>query len=264
MMRPTLLVGFVSLILVVFLGVPGFAGSHSWRINEIFSNADGTVQFIEMKECCGFGSEILIGGKYVRSDIAGNEFIFADNLTENTANRHLLLATPAFAALPGAPTPDYTIDPSFFALMADTIRYWTYPLAVLTFGAGDLPTDGVMSLNGDGTTGSNSPTNFAGESGMVDASGGGMDSDFARGDGNGDGTVNVADPVYNLNYQFNMGPATCLDALDSNDDGTVNVADPVYSLGFQFAMGPALPPPNECGSDPSDDTLDCQSYSSCP
>lgn len=87
--------------------------------------------------------------------------------------------------------------------------------------------------------------------------------DFIRGDTNSDGAVDVADPVFNLAYQFLSGPSTCLDAQDSNDDGTVDISDPVYNLSFLFVSGPAIPAPNVCGADPTPDTLECD-MSSCP
>ena len=83
------------------------AASHLWRFNEIFSNASGTVQFIEMKECCGADTETLLDDKWVECIVAGNRFTFDRNLIPPTTNKHLLLATAGFAALPGAPTPDF-------------------------------------------------------------------------------------------------------------------------------------------------------------
>ncbi len=48
---------------------------------------------------------------------------------------------------------------------------WTASTAcsALSCVATPLPTDGALSLNSDGTTGVNSPTNFAGEMGSVNA-----------------------------------------------------------------------------------------------
>ncbi len=88
---------------------------------------------------------------------------------------------------------------------------------------------------------------------------------FVRGDCNGDGTINLADPICNLSYQFKEGPTICLDAQDTNDDGEVNVADPLYSLAYLFVEGP--PPPGPflgCGFDPTVDELGCESFSACP
>ncbi|MGE3966492.1 MAG: dockerin type I repeat-containing protein, partial [Planctomycetota bacterium] len=96
---------------------------------------------------------------------------------------------------------------------------------------------------------------------------------FIRGDSNGDGAVNVADPVYALNYLFNSGPQTCIDAMDVNDDGTVNIADGVAVLAFLFSGGvePESPHP-ACGQDPTTDDpglptpgeLGCDASAACP
>jgi len=145
------------------------AGSHLWRFNEIFSNADGTIQFIELHECCGSNAEVNLAGKWVLSDATGHQFFFPENLTPPTANKHLLLATAGFAALPGAPTPDYIIIDSFLTLGADTLRYWSYSAATMPYADGDLPSDGTMSLAVDGTVAVNSPTNYAGQTGSVNA-----------------------------------------------------------------------------------------------
>lgn len=146
---------------------PSFAGSHLWRFNEIYSNADGTIQFIEMKECCGSTIETAIGGKWVLAVNTGNQFTFPSNLSGNTANRHLLLATQAFADLSGVPAPDFIIPNNFLPLGGDTLEYWMYPDATWSYGPGDLPVNGVDSLDVGGAVGPNSPTNYAGDSGSV-------------------------------------------------------------------------------------------------
>lgn len=88
--------------------------------------------------------------------------------------------------------------------------------------------------------------------------------DFRRGDQNNDGLVNIADPVFGLNYLFNGGASFCLDAHDANDDGQVNIADPVYTLTWLFNGGPQMPPPFPgCGQDPTTDAIECDSYTGC-
>ncbi len=84
---------------------------------------------------------------------------------------------------------------------------------------------------------------------------------FLRGDTNNDSMVNIGDGISLLGYLFQMGPATCLDALEVNDDGEVNVADAIYVLAFLFTMGlpPADPFPG-CGTDPTADSVECDSY----
>jgi hypothetical protein len=144
------------------------AGSHLWRFNEIFTNEDGTVQFIELLECCGSTFENSLLNKWVRSEANGGEYTFPANIPGNTANRYLLLATVDFAALPGAPTPDYIIPAGLIPVNGgNTLRYFVYSEAVMTYGAGALPTDGVTSLRIDGTTGANTPTNYNWDEGSV-------------------------------------------------------------------------------------------------
>jgi Dockerin type I domain/Beta-propeller repeat len=61
-----------------------------------------------------------------------------------------------------------------------------------------------------------------------------------KGDVNGDGTVNVLDVFYLINYLFAGGPAP-LCSGDVNGDGTTNAGDIFYLINFLFAGGP--PPP---------------------
>lgn len=143
------------------------AGSHLWRFNEAFSNPDGTIQFVELKESMGADTEIYLSGKYVESDATGKQYVFPADLVPPTGNKYLLLATAGFAALPGAPTPDYIVPDGFFSVGADTLRYWLYSAATMTWANGQLPTDGVSSLAPDGSVDVNSPTNYAGETGSV-------------------------------------------------------------------------------------------------
>jgi len=165
------------------------AGAHTWDVVEAFSNSDGTVQFIELMEINGGANEIGLANKTVTSTATGNQYVFPANLPPgSTSNAHILLATAAFAALPGAPTPDHIIQANFFSTSAEPfpgIEYWVYD--DFFFAAGDLPTNGRDSLNKQGLNYvvlPNSPTNFDGESGNVDACPWDLD---------GDGTTGVAD-----------------------------------------------------------------------
>ncbi len=177
----------ISLGVIVSLSfavtAPVMAGSHSWDIVEVFSNGDGTVQFVELRECCGLPNEIGLLNKFVRSTATGNQLTFTANLPGGaTANAHLLLGTVAYDALPNSPTPDYIIPANFFSTVAEPfpgIEYWTYDDFI--FLAGELPTNGKDSLDASGGTGPNSPTNFHGESGNVDACPWDLDGDGTTG-----------------------------------------------------------------------------------
>ncbi|MBN1420631.1 MAG: PKD domain-containing protein [Planctomycetes bacterium] len=88
---------------------------------------------------------------------------------------------------------------------------------------------------------------------------------FKRGDANGDGEMQISDPVFILMHIFSEGRApTCLEAADVNDNGVLDLSDPVFGLDYLFASGPEPPPPfSECGADPTEDDLGCEAYSPC-
>lgn len=70
-------------------------------------------------------------------------------------------------------------------------------------------------------------------------------SSVPSGDANGDGTVNVGDAVFLINYIFKGGAAPDpLSAGDANCDGISNVGDAVYLINYVFKGGPA--PGAEC------------------
>ena len=82
---------------------------------------------------------------------------------------------------------------------------------------------------------------------------------FQRGDADLTGSVNLADAIINLLYQFAGGFAPCEDSLDVNDDGILTLVDPVALLGFLFTMGPPPSPPFYIpGFDPTPDALGCE------
>ena len=84
---------------------------------------------------------------------------------------------------------------------------------------------------------------------------------FVRGDCNDDGGVDISDAVSTLGALFlGQGEITCQDACDSNDDGTVDVSDAIATLGVLFLGNGVIPLPgmNECGIDPTEDDVGCE------
>ena len=62
---------------------------------------------------------------------------------------------------------------------------------------------------------------------------------FARGDGNGDGLINIGDAIYIINYIFKDGPSPRpYWASDCNSDGVINMGDAIYLVNFIFKGGP--------------------------
>lgn len=88
---------------------------------------------------------------------------------------------------------------------------------------------------------------------------------FLRGDCNGDGGLDLSDPIHNLGFQFIGGILPdCQDACDYDDNGRLEVSDPIASLMYQFRDG--LPPPlpfPSCGQDLTADEIDCQLAEPC-
>jgi hypothetical protein len=137
------------------------AGHHLWNFSEIFSNADGSVQYMELFTTDN--NEQGVGPFGITSN--AHTFSFVNNLGSSlTGNTYILVATSNFASKPGAVTPDYIIPASFFATGGGTLNY-AGGIQVWNYGA--VPTDGVHSLLRNGSTAVNSPTNFLGQSGSV-------------------------------------------------------------------------------------------------
>ncbi|MGB2980447.1 MAG: dockerin type I domain-containing protein, partial [Candidatus Zixiibacteriota bacterium] len=64
-------------------------------------------------------------------------------------------------------------------------------------------------------------------------------SQFICGDCNGDGTIDVGDVVYLVNYLYKNGSAPDpVEAGDANGDDTVDVGDVVYLINYLYKAGP--------------------------
>ena len=79
------------------------------------------------------------------------------------------------------------------------------------------------------------------------------------GDANEDGSVNVSDAVYVINYVFITGspePKPVKACGDANGDASVNVSDAVYVINYVFITG--SPSPGDCAiGAPAWGGLDC-------
>ena len=157
------------------LSSPALATFHFWQISEVYSNADGTVQFIELHTTVD--NQEGTPGQIIRASqgFSTHDFVFPSITPFPTRQHSLLLATAAFASLPGAVLPDFTLDDGFLFSPDGIVDF--IGANSLTYDC--LPTEGTMSLhclanNGTSCTaasiGPNSPTNYAGETGSIDAS----------------------------------------------------------------------------------------------
>ena len=158
-----------SVSILMFVASEAFGAFHLFQIEQLFSNADGTVQFVVMHEFTGSNFENVWGGNTLVSTHAGvnKVFTFPNNLSStNTAGHRVLIATQGFAAL-GIVAPDYTIPNGFLPTDGGTVNY--AGVDSVTFPS--LPTDGTTAINRNGVMIQNLATNFAGQSASVTAAG---------------------------------------------------------------------------------------------
>ena len=92
------------------------------------------------------------------------------------------------------------------------------------------------------------------------------DVTFRRGDANGDGRLNVTDPVTILRHIFIQKLAIpCEDALDANDTGAINLSDAILILDYLFfpLLLDPLPVLSSCELDATRDDLTCNLHADC-
>ena len=86
---------------------------------------------------------------------------------------------------------------------------------------------------------------------------------FRRGDADTNGTIDLTDGIFILNYLF-KGEAKplCFDAADVDDNGVIDITDSIFLLNYMFKGGatPPAPGPETLGVDPTIDDLICNNY----
>ena len=156
----------MALALVLGQGRIASASFHTFGVNEVYSNASGSIQYIELHERLGADFEGFFNGVTLTS--SANTFTFPSDLpTQSTANKFVLLATAGYSAIPGVPPANFTIPANFFSPAGDSFNYG-FGSDIISFGA--VPADPQQSLNRSGASmiaGANTPTNFAGQTGSV-------------------------------------------------------------------------------------------------
>ncbi len=159
-LMPWPIISFVTaLILALFLSGAAHGQTPFFGVDEVYSNGDGSVQFIVMNNA---GSTHLAGQTIVASGSSTHTFTFPSDLPAGARNHTFLVATQGFANL-GLVTPDYVIPNGFLFV----------PFGSVSIGGNrtpyrDLPTDGVNAIWFDGDGGPDVvanavATNFAGQ-----------------------------------------------------------------------------------------------------
>ncbi|MGQ9588822.1 MAG: PQQ-dependent sugar dehydrogenase [Planctomycetota bacterium] len=89
---------------------------------------------------------------------------------------------------------------------------------------------------------------------------------FRRADANGDGSLDISDGLFTLLALF-AGTARigCEDAADADDTGAIDISDAIFTFLYLFLGGPPPPAPGpfDCGDDPTEDALGCESQGAC-
>jgi len=153
-----------------------YAAFHLFVIEQIYSNADGTVQFIVLACPGGSNGENLWTGQTISS--TGQIYPFPQDLGFLTGGKRVLVATQGFADL-GIVTPDYVVPNGFLATGGGILNY----AGVDQVAYSALPKDGVSAIQRNGAVIPNVATNFAGKSGSVGAAAGGGGTAFVPVDG---------------------------------------------------------------------------------
>ena len=163
---PTMATIIALVVLSSTWALSASANFHLWEISEVYSNANESVQFIELTTTFN-GQQVLNGHSLLVGNIGGTlaVFDFMSNLpSSTTSNQSFLLGTQSLADLPGGVTPDYVIAAGFIDVTLATILNFA---SVDFFSLSGLPLDGANSLLQTGLMGTATPTNFAGAQGVV-------------------------------------------------------------------------------------------------
>jgi len=228
----------VAIVCLALSAHTALAAFHQWDIKEIFTNHDGTVQFIELQTPASFatGENFLFGHSIKATSTVGGmamptvTYSFPNmNPVGNTGNKHLLIATPLFQAQTGNVTPNYsTLPTNFFVPNADSITFnFAENSDIVTLAGNVIPTDGVHSVTdanlfglANFVAGVNSPTNFAGQSGSINI----PPPIVPTGDYNGDLVVNAADYTVWRNT-LGQSVANFGEGADGDADGMIDDGD---------------------------------------
>ena len=152
-------------MMLAFAAPLASASFHTFQIDELYSNADGSVQFVVLREGAGLGGQNFLRGQILTSAHGGADKtapFMTDLPSSATAGKHVLIATQGFAAL-GLAAPDYVIPNGFLSTTGGTLNY----AGVDQITYGPLPTDGKTALNRNNVMIPAVATNFSGQSAAV-------------------------------------------------------------------------------------------------
>ena len=184
------------------------ASYHTFQIEEIYSNADGSVQYVVLHESYGMNGQNQQQNHTFTATHNGvaKAMMFPNNLPGGvcgyygctdapTAGKRLLIATPGFVAL-GIASADFMMPTRFLPTDGGTLNY-AEGSSQVTYNS--LPIDGAMALNANGNPQPNAAINYNGANVSVQAA----------------PVTNVEFQNPALNHYFISSLAPDIDALDT-------------------------------------------------
>ncbi|GIK86245.1 MAG: hypothetical protein BroJett026_17260 [Betaproteobacteria bacterium] len=156
----------LALAFAALTGPAAFAQVPSFAIDAAFSSADGTVQFVVLRETQGADQQHAVGGRTLRVTTRQGAVrtltLPRDLPSAATAGRRVLVGSRGFRAL-GLIAADYEMPDRFLPVEGGTLDF--AGADVLDYAS--LPTDGVLARARDGSAVPNLAANFAGRSAQV-------------------------------------------------------------------------------------------------
>ena len=224
------------------------AAFHAWRINEIYSSADGSVQFIELKESLNmtFQNQLFTQNTAITNVSSSGIKTFkfpADLPSTATAGKFFIIGTSNLASIPGGVKPDYVFTNAgpFLSLDGGTIKF-AGSTDIVNYT--NLPTDGnggmisanfTFNRNLNAVT-TNFPVNFRGATNVIVPV---RLASIAQGDNN----ILVSFPTA-TGTNGTVGPNYAVEASDAVDSGSWN------TLTNLTGNGTLLTVTNEIGTNP--------------
>jgi cytochrome c553 len=158
---------FSIAIIIGLAGAPCVYAVDAWRIAEVFSSSDGSLQYIKLSTPSN--NQDRLGGRQLRSfdanGVALQTFTFPANLTSTqTADTSLLVATGAFSSVTQLHV-DYVIPASFIPRDGGEIRL--EGIDTLSYRKSQLPRNGTQALNRAGSAVTAAPVNRVGQTTAV-------------------------------------------------------------------------------------------------
>lgn len=144
----------MSVFLWMLLSSFSHAQLAGWTIAEIYSSANGSVQFIELSTQPAAGGLLGAGYQFNSQNAAGTQsHFYATGVSQFSGGgfQYLLFASSGFTQLPGAITPDYILPNNFLFSPTGSLNVQTisgqFGSSLIYSG---LPTDGLHGLNASG------------------------------------------------------------------------------------------------------------------